>query len=107
MILNNAIIKRTTAALSALVVFSMVSGTAFADQYDSQIAALRQQAAAQAASAAQLHSVASGYQEQVQKLNIQISQLRTQIALNNAKSAKLDAEIADAQVKLRQKSSTG
>jgi surface antigen len=81
----------------------MVSGTALADQFDAQIAGLRQQAAAQADSAAQLHSVASGYQEQVQKLNLQIAQIRTQIALNNAKSAKLSDQIAQAQAQLASK----
>jgi surface antigen len=68
----------------------MVSGTALADQFDAQIAGLRQQAAAQADSAAQLHSVASGYQEQVQKLNLQIAQAQAQLA---SKKAVLSEEI--------------
>ena len=81
----------------------MVSGTALADQFDAQIASLRQQASSQATSAAQLHSVASGYLEQVQKLNLQIAQIQTQIALNNAKSAKLANQIAQAQIQLASK----
>ena len=55
----------------------MFSGTALADQFDDQIANLKQQAAQQANQAAQLHAQADDYRSKVSALQAQINTLQT------------------------------
>lgn len=85
-----------------VAVFFLFTGTAFADQFDDQIAALKQQSAVQQNQAAQLHAQADDYRSKVAELQAQISALQTQINLNQAEFNKVTASIADNQVRLDQ-----
>src|SRR5882724_3404686 len=74
----------------------------FADTFDTQINALKQQVADYQDQAAQLHHQADTYQNKVNELAAQKSQLQAQIDLNNVKIAQLDQQIIDTQAKMEQ-----
>jgi len=92
--------KKAFTSIGAVLVLFMSTGAAYADQFDEQIAAAKQQAADAAAQAATYHDQANSAQDKLNQLNSQIRALQTQINLNEAQSNKLNAEIADAQAKL-------
>lgn len=72
----------------------------YADSYDAQINALKQQVADYQNQAASLKSQADTYQNKVNELNVQKAQVQAQIDLNTAKIAQLNQQIADAQAKM-------
>ncbi len=86
--------------ITIAAVFALSAGTAAADQYDAQIAALKQQAAAQQQSAASLHAQANDYLSKVQQLQSQINGLQIQINLNRAQFNKVTDNIAQNETKL-------
>lgn len=78
----------------------LTTGTAVADSFDDQIAALRQQAANQQAQASALHSQADNYKTKVAELQAQIAGLNAQIAATNLKSQKTAIAIETAKSKM-------
>jgi peptidoglycan hydrolase CwlO-like protein len=94
--------RTITRIFSVVAVFLMLTGTAAADQFDDQIAALKQQAANQANQAAQMHAQADDYRSKVASLQAQINTLQTQINLNTAEFNKVSGAIADNKVRLDQ-----
>jgi surface antigen len=83
-----------------LVIFFSFSQTALADQFDDQISALKQQAAAQANQAAQLQSQANNYATEVASLQAQINAVQTQINLNQAEFTQVTNNIAQNKAQL-------
>ncbi|HVQ44964.1 MAG TPA: CHAP domain-containing protein [Candidatus Saccharimonadia bacterium] len=81
------------------MVFSS-AGPAFADSFDDQIAALKQQMSGQAQQAASLHTQANDYRSKVAELQAQSAALQTQINLNQALFNKVTANIAENEAKL-------
>lgn len=95
-------LKAITSTLSLVVVLLFSAGTALADQFDDQIAALKQQASAQANQAAQLHAQADDYRSKVAELQAEINTLQTQIELNQAQYNKVTASINANKIRLDQ-----
>ncbi len=91
--------------LAVAVGFS-ISGAAYADQFDAQIAALKAQASAQQATAAGFAAQANDYQTRVNQLNAQISALQSQINLNQAQYDQVTAQIAANEANLAEKKAT-
>ncbi|HSX48058.1 MAG TPA: hypothetical protein VLF41_00925, partial [Candidatus Nanoarchaeia archaeon] len=91
--------KAASLTLVSAVLFSF-SLPALADQYDDQIAALQQRAAAAKATANAYSAQASGYQAKVDQLNAQIDSIQADINLNQAKYQQLTAQIDDNTQKL-------
>lgn len=98
----NQILKKTIASMGVVAVVLTFSAPAYADVYDDQIKALKQQAAQDAANAAQYRGQADSYQAKVNELNAQISSLNRQIRANELQSAQITQQIADAEAKLSQ-----
>ena len=73
---------------------------AMADQWDSQIAALRSQANAYQAQANELAQRADTLQNKLDQINLQINALQTEININQQKYDKLQSDIAANQLKL-------
>src|SRR6516164_614442 len=94
--------RTITRIISVVAVFLTLTGSAAADQFDDQIATLKQQAADQANQAAQLHSQADDYRSKVAELQAQINTLQTQINLNTAEFNKVSSAIAENKVRLDQ-----
>jgi surface antigen len=94
--------KTFASCISLVAVFFLSSGTALADQFDDQIATLRQQANQQQAQAAQLHSQANDYRSKVAELQAQITALQTQINLNQAQYDRVTANINANKAKLEE-----
>ena len=92
--------RRATVALAALALATSLTGTAYADAFDDQITALRQQAATQQASAGSLHAQADGYQARVNELRAQTASLQSQIRINQLKFNKTTAQVEAAKVQL-------
>jgi len=90
----NIRIQTTSRILLAIIVCTSLSGAAFADQFDEQIAAAKQQANAQQATANQFAAQANDYRTRVNQLNAQIGALQAQINLNQAQYNKVTAQIA-------------
>lgn len=88
-----------------MIVCSSFSATAFADQFDDQIAALKQQANSQQATANQFAAQASDYQTRVNQLNAQIGALQAQINLGQAEFNKVTSQIAANEANLADKKS--
>ncbi len=101
---NNRI-QITSRIFLAAAICATFSTTALADQFDSQIAALKQTANAQADVAAQFAAQANDYQTQVNKLNAQIGVLQAQINLSQAEFNKVTGQIAQNEVILAEKKS--
>ncbi len=99
----NIRIQTASRILLALVVSFSISGAAFADQFDGPIAALRAQANAQQATAAQFSAQANDYQSRVNQLNAQIAELQAQINLNQAQYDQVTAQIATNEANLAEK----
>ncbi len=97
---HNAIISKAITSLAVVTVLFSASGVANADTLDDQIKAAQAEAAAQSANASNLHAQANNYQEQVNQYRSQIAVVQSQIRLNQSKSAKLNAQIEDAKVKM-------
>lgn len=98
----NHILKKAVASMGVAAVILTFSAPAYADVYDDQIKALKQQAAQDAANAAQYRGQADSYQAKVNELNAQISSLNRQIRANELQSAQITQQIADAEAKLSQ-----
>jgi surface antigen len=88
--------------LAVAVCFSLTS-PAFADQLDDQIAALKQQANSQQATAAQFAAQANDYQARVNQLHAQIGALQADINLKNAQYNQVVAQIAANEANLADK----
>lgn len=86
--------------MSIMTIVSLTSGTALADSFDDQIAALKQQAASQQAQASTLHNQAATYQNRIAELQNRIAALNSQIAATKLKSQKTAAAIEDAKAKM-------
>src|SRR5690242_11840063 len=93
-------LKTVTTTLSLVGVLLFTSGPALADQFDDQIASLKQQAQAQADQAAQLHAQADDYRSKVAELQAQINPVQTLINLNQAKFDKVTESIAQNKAQL-------
>jgi surface antigen len=91
-----------TRAITVVSVLFVSAGTALADQFDDQIAALKAQAAQQQNAASNLHAQADDYRSKVAQLQSQINALQIQINLNQAQLAKVNNAIAQNSVKLAQ-----
>ena len=83
-----------------MAVCSLLTGTALADSFDVQIAALRAQADQQQATANALHAQADTLQNKVNGLQAQANAIQAEINLNQVKSSQVQAQIADAQAKM-------
>jgi surface antigen/peptidoglycan hydrolase CwlO-like protein len=92
--------KSLTTVIGSLAVVLFASGTAFADQFDDQIAALRTQASSQQAQAQAMHAQANDYRSKVAELNAQIVAVQTQINLNTAQFNRVTASIEANKAKL-------
>jgi septal ring factor EnvC (AmiA/AmiB activator) len=88
-----------------VTVFTFFTGVAHADQYDDQMTALKQQAAAQQQQANSFSAEAADYQSRVNQLNAQIAVVQTQININQAQYDKVTANIADNEIKLAENKS--
>lgn len=97
--------KITRAAImllaSVILALTPLKGT-FADSYDDQINALKNQVSDYQNQAAALKAQADTYQNAVNTLNVQKAQIQALIDLNNAKIAQLNQQIVDAQAKMDQ-----
>ncbi|HEY2004466.1 MAG TPA: CHAP domain-containing protein [Candidatus Saccharimonadia bacterium] len=94
--------RTVTNTLSLVVVLLFSSAPALADQFDDQIANLKQQAAAQSNQAAQLHAQADDYRSKVAELQAEIGALQAQINYNQAKYSQVTDSIAQNQAQLDQ-----
>ncbi len=83
-----------------VAVCSVLTGTALADTFDDQIAALKSQANQQQAAANSLHAQADTLQNKVNALQAQANAIQSQINLNQAKFNQVSAQIADAEAKM-------
>lgn len=95
-------LKTIGSTISLVVVLLFSAAPALADQFDDQIAALKQQAAAQANQAAQLHAQADDYRSKVAELQAEINTLETQIRLNQAQYNKVTDNINQNKARLAQ-----
>lgn len=93
-------LRRLLTVSAAVLVLVGSSGAALAEDFASEIAALRAQAAQQQSQAAQLQGVASDYQAKVNQLQAQINALQTQINLNQVQYNQLTAQVAENEAKL-------
>jgi peptidoglycan hydrolase CwlO-like protein len=93
-------LKTIATSLTALTVFLAFSPAVLADQFDDQIAALKQQAAAQQAAADQYSAQAQNYQQEVNQLQAQINELQTQINLSQAEYNQVTTNIQQNQAEL-------
>jgi len=89
-------------ALFAVVPIQILSAnhSAYADQYDDQIAALQQQIDGYNSQAQQLASQAKSYQNEISSLQLQAEAIQAQIDLNQAQYDKLVQQIADTNTKI-------
>jgi peptidoglycan DL-endopeptidase CwlO len=78
----------------------LTTGTATADTFDEQIAALRQQASVQQSQAASLHTEAQNYRTRVAQLQAQINAFHLQIRATQLKTQKVQGQIDDAKAKM-------
>ena len=100
--------KIKASALSITTAIFLLSGVAQADQFDAQIAAAKQAAAAQQAVANQFAAQANDYQSKVNQLNSQIGAIQAQINLSQAQYNQVTANIAANETKLsEQKAALG
>jgi len=90
-----------TLVLGALLATAtLVGGRVYADQFDNQINALRQQNAANQAASDSLAATAASYQQAIDALNQRISSLQSAIDATQAKINDLNNQIAQAQAEL-------
>lgn len=83
-----------------LATATLIGGKVYADSFDDQINALRQQNAANQAQADSLAATAASYQQAIDALNARISSLQSAIDATQAKINDLNAQIAQAQAEL-------
>lgn len=92
--------NRLIMALTAGAMLVSFSGAVYAEDYASEIAALRTQASQQQSQAAGLQSIANDYQSKVNQLQSQINGLQIQININQLQYDAVSAQLADNQAKL-------
>lgn len=83
-----------------LATATLVGGRVYADQFDDQINALRQQNAANQAQSDSLAATAASYQQAIDALNARISSLQAAIDATQAKINDLNDQITKAQAEL-------
>ena len=92
-----------TLVLGALLATAtLVGGHVYADSFDDQINALRQQNAANQAQSDSLAATAASYQQAIDALNQRISSLQSAIDATQSKINELNTQIAQAQAQLDQ-----
>lgn len=93
---------RQTAAMVAALTLVLAPATAFADQFDDQINAIKAQQSATQAQANAAAAQASTYQGQLDRLNGQAAAIRSAIAVNQAKYIQTQQRITDNEAQLEQ-----
>lgn len=96
------LIKGAVLVIAATILALTPLQRTFADTYDEQINALKQQISAYQNEAGRLRSEADTLQNKVNALNAEKSQLQAQINLNTAKVAQLDNQIVLTQQQIEQ-----
>ena len=99
---TNRVIFGVCAVLAAIAApFQFTNGAVYADQYDDQINAIRQQVNQYQAQADQLHKQASSLQSAVDALTAEVSAIQAQLNLSQAQYDKLTSDIAANKIKMQ------
>lgn len=100
-IISNSVLSSRFILATALTVAVVGSSVAvYADRYDDQINALRQQNSATQAAVNNLSAEASSYQDAISRLQGQINSLQALLSANRAKQASLQTQIDAAKAKI-------